>query len=355
MTLLSKTYSICNTCYRHIDAEKHIIEDKIYLIKTCPTHGTTKNLVEHNADFYLNYKYKQRPPVNYFLEITNRCNLSCPHCYQMPDNLSHDPSISSIISKVKNWPDNGTAFSLVGAEPTMRKDFFELLQELRLLPGKERPIFVLTNGVILSNKNFVKQLSNIKNLHCVIGLNHETYQGKKVRAKQIKGIENCVENSVSIKNISYTLEKLEHMQDCIEEIVNFKFNIKAFYRIRCGAQIGRSPKNEKQLYLSDLVTHAKEISYKKNISFTENNESHNRAHYAAYLNDLSFKIIQWPDKTTLDLKEVQTEALGDFLENKPISPLVHQVILRDAYVNKNLPLLDTIPDDWNKNYGTYND
>ncbi len=73
--------------------------------------------------------------------------------------------------------------------------------------------------------------------------------------------------------------------------------------------------------------------------------------YAASINGLFCKIIQWPDARTLDLSEVQTEAIADILPGKPPSPLVHQVILRDGAVNKGLPLYDVIPQEYIDNYG----
>ena len=64
---------------------------------------------------------------------------------------------------------------------------------------------------------------------------------------------------------------------------------------------------------------------------------------------------QWPDAKTLDLKEIQTEAIADMLPGKPPSPLVHQVILRDGAVNKGLMLWDTIPQQYIDNYGNKNE
>ena len=52
----------------------------------------------------------------------------------------------------------------------------------------------------------------------------------------------------------------------------------------------------------------------------------------------------------IDLEEDQTESWADMLPGKPISPLVHQVILRDGLVNKNLPLYDTVPEKYQRKY-----
>jgi hypothetical protein len=62
------------------------------------------------------------------------------------------------------------------------------------------------------------------------------------------------------------------------------------------------------------------------------------------------KIIQWPDARTLDLSEMQTESWAQIVPGIPVSPLVHQVILRDGAINKGLSLLDTIPQEWIDQY-----
>jgi len=350
MKLLNKTLSLCEHCYRHVEAEKYIKDDSIWLHKHCIAHGDSWHLVEPDADFYVNYNYRRQQPTNYFIEVTNKCNLACPHCYQMPDNSSTDPTISSIIEKISTWPDNGIAVSLVGAEPTVRKDLPVLIEKIKKMDRKERPIMLLTNGVNLADEEYAKEFKDFTNLYWTFGLNHKDYQGQKVRDKQIQGIENCFKHNLPVKNISYTLLDLTQLEDCIKEIIDFGNKINSFYRIRCGADIGRTPGGD-QIYLSQLLKNTIDICNNLNIKLTHHPEHGNRAHYAISMNGIMTKIIQWPDVKTLDLSEVQTESIGDMLPNKPPSPLVHQVILRDGFINKKLPMLDTIPDEWNNNYG----
>jgi molybdenum cofactor biosynthesis enzyme MoaA len=344
------TLSICEHCYRHIPATKYEENKSIWITKTCPTHGQVTHLIEPDAEFYLDYVYEKIALQSYFLEITNRCNLNCPHCYQMPDNGSIDDSLDDIIKKIISWPDNGYPVALVGAEPTMRKDLLDIIKKIKSLPGKTRDVMILTNGVKLASETFAKQFENIPGVMWTFGLNHKTYQGLKVREKQIEGIKNCLKFNLPIKNISYTLLNISQLEDCITELVDFGLTYCQQYRIRCGADIGRTPGDE-QLYLSQLLTAAEKICKEKNYSFVRKPRFGNRAHYPVEINGIPVKIIQWPDVKTLDLSEIQTEAIADILPDKPPSPLVHQVILRDGAVNKGLPLLDTIPSEWIENYG----
>lgn len=351
IVLEENTLSVCETCYRHSPAKRFLRDGQIWLGKTCPEHGYIEHLVEPDGEFYLEYKYLKDPLESYFIDITNRCNLACPHCYQMPNNFSKDPSIESILELIRAWPNDGLPIALVGAEPTVRKDLPEVIESIQNMPGKPRGLIVLSNCVNLSDPNYAQKFQKFKNLVWSIGLNHPDYQGPKVREKQMQGIDNCIKFNLKIKNISYTLEDLTQLEYCLEEIQQFK-ELCDLYRVRCGADIGRYPGGPK-IFLSDLVKETIKISNQKGWTVEKDFNLGNRAHYGLIINGIIVKVIQWPDAKTLDLKEKQTEALADIVPGKPLSPLAHQAILRDAMINKGLPLYDTIPDEYVKNYGKW--
>lgn len=350
MNKLEDTLSVCEHCYRHVPAVRFERDGAIWLGKTCKVHGYVEHLVEPDAEFYLNYEYPRRALESYFIEVTNRCNLACPHCYQEPDNKSKDPSIDYLLSLIKSWPDDGYPLALVGAEPTTRKDLPDLIRAIQALPGKPRAIMILTNGVYMSDVDYAKEFAGFKNVMWTVGLNHPDYQGHTVRRKQMEGIKNCIDLGLVIKNVSYTLEDLSQMEYCLKEIQQFGLSICQQYRIRCGADIGRYPGSPK-IYLSQLVEEAKRIAKENNWTVSVDHGDGNRAHYPLIINGIVVKIIQWPDAKTLDLNEVQTEAIADIIPGKPPSPLVHQVILRDGAINKGLMLYDTIPQEYIDHYG----
>jgi hypothetical protein len=339
------TTSLCVHCYKHISARTIIENGSVFLEKTCPLHGFQKFLVEPNADFYTDYIYGQNNLYHTLdaicLDITNRCNLQCPHCYQIPNNQSKDPSINSIIAGVEQWPDQ-KAVVLMGAEPTIRNDLPELIDRLNKIAI--RPIMILSNGVRMSDIEYAKQFTKFKNVYFTIGLNHPDYQGPTVRYKQECGLDNCVKLNIPIKNISYTLDGFGQLEYCLHEIQKFNSekNYCKMYRIRVGTAIGRSPEQDK-MFMSELVEKSRYIAKQNNWSFIPKPESGIRAHYPVEIAGVRVKLIQWPDAQTLDLDEIQTESWADMLPGKPISPLVHQVLLRDRLVNNNQPLLDTVP------------
>jgi hypothetical protein len=342
MNNIKETVSLCEHCYRHIPAMRIEKDNQIWLGKTCPVHGYVEHLVEPDAAFYNNYTYPNSPLQAYFIEVTNKCNLNCPHCYQMPDNLSTDNPIEILLDQIKSYPDDGYAISLVGAEPTMRKDLLELIIAIQALPGLPRRILILTNAVNMAKDEYASQFQGLNNVFWTIGLNHPDYQGKTVRAKQLKGILNCVKFGYKIKNISYTLENLDQLEYCLQEIQQFDPETCKQFRIRCGADIGRNPKDP-TIYLSQLVNEVKKVADRNSWSCVPHTSDGIRSHYPLVINGIFVKIIQWPDVKTLDLEEKQTESWADIVPGKPVSPLVHQVILRDALVNNGMMLFDTVP------------
>jgi Radical SAM superfamily len=350
--MLSKTLSMCEQCYRHIPAEKFIRDGKVWLGKTCPKHGYHECLVEIDSKFYLDHTYEKRKPSSYWLDITNRCNLDCPHCYQMPDNQSADPNIDYLISQIKSWPDDGYPISLVGAEPTTRKDLSDLIKAIQSISGKPRMIMVVTNGINLGKKEYAKKFVGIDNLKWTIGLNHPEYNGGVIRVKQQAGVDNCVELGLNIKNFTYTLGGLDQLEYCLDEMQEWnRKGICDNARIQVGVDIGRIPEdNPPELFLSELVEAAKKIAEQKNWSWEPSTTEGNRTHYLVRINGVIHRLIKWVDVRTIDFEETFSESYADMIPGKPMSPLLHQIILRDRFINEGQLLFDTLPKQYQRDY-----
>jgi MoaA/NifB/PqqE/SkfB family radical SAM enzyme len=309
--------------------------------KTCPKHGYQEVVLDNNTEFYKSQQYQRRKPGSYWLDITNRCNLDCPHCYQMPDNNSKDPSIDYLLSEVMSWPDNGYPVSLVGAEPTVRRDLPDLVLAIQALPIKTRNVIIVTNGVYLAKWDYVERFKGIPNLKWTFGLNHPDYNGGQIRVKQMEGLENCIKLGLDVKTLTYTLANLEQLSDVMYEVQKFGINA----RIQLGVEIGRVPEGDfKELYLSELVTIAEQFCINNGWTWEPDYISGNRTHYAVRINGIEHKFIKWCDVGTIDLEEVQSESWANIVPGKPMSPLLHQVILRDQAVNRGQMLLDTVPE-----------
>jgi MoaA/NifB/PqqE/SkfB family radical SAM enzyme len=319
----------------------------MWLGKTCPIHGYQEAILDIDAEFYISQQYQKRKPSSYWLDITNRCNLDCPHCYQMPDNNSKDPSIDYLLMQISSWPDDGLPVSLVGAEPTVRKDLAELVKAIQLLPSKPRSVIIVTNGVYLAKWEYAKLFEDIPNLKWTFGLNHPDYNGGQIRERQMEGLANCIKLGLDIKTLTYTLGNLEQLEEVLDEMQMFAARgVCRSARIQIGVNIGKVPEETEHLdlSLSDLVKATKHLCDRNAWTFEPNNTAGNRTHYAVSINGIDHKLIKWCDVETIDLEEVQSESWANIVPGRPMSSLLHQVILRDQAVNKGIPLFDTIPE-----------
>lgn len=343
-----QTLSMCEYCYRHIPSVKFEKNGTIWLGKTCKVHGYHERIVDTDAKFYASQLYEKRKPSSYWLDITNRCNLDCPHCYQMPDNASTDPSIDYIVSQVQSMPDNGWPISLVGAEATTRKDLADLVHAIQSVPGKSRMIMIVTNGINLGKEEYAKKFVGIDNLKWTIGLNHPEYNGGVIRTKQQAGIDNCISLGLTIKNFTYTLGSLDQLEYVMEEVQKWNdLGICNNARIQVGVDIGRVPEEHgPELYLSDLVKAARQLSNLKGWLWKVDEVRGNRTHFLVYVNNVEHRFIKWVDVKTIDFDETYSEALADMIPGKPASPLLHQVILRDRAVNEGQLLFDILPEEY---------
>ncbi len=89
----------------------------------------------------------KRRPIFLNLEVTKRCNARCKHCdyWKGP----HEPELEDYVPVVQKI--NPLIVSFTGGEPLVRKDIFDLIQNVRERGGLIYLIMV-TNGALLSLK-----------------------------------------------------------------------------------------------------------------------------------------------------------------------------------------------------------
>lgn len=98
-------------------------------------------------------------------EITGVCQNRCIHCYYF--NRPHVPKFDMPLEKYKKVIDEiakellyPTDFGYRGGEPTLHKDFFEVVKYTRETLSDFR-IHLSTNGIRLANKDFAKKLLDL--------------------------------------------------------------------------------------------------------------------------------------------------------------------------------------------------
>lgn len=103
------TLSLCNDCLDRVEAKVIFQDEKVWMIKRCPAHGAQRDLIATDIEYYKKCRDFLKPgdlprrfntPTLYgcpydcglcpdheqhscltLLEVTDRCNLTCPTCY----------------------------------------------------------------------------------------------------------------------------------------------------------------------------------------------------------------------------------------------------------------------------------
>ena len=346
MKTLYESHSLCHICFRHVPSQITVENNIRYINKICPQHGEFKIVQDPDAEFC--EKLEQRTNLLYnkilMLETTNRCQLACPHCYHIPDNRQQDIDLQEIYNQISTAPPAIQHIILAGAEPTVRKDIFNIIDRIK---ESGRKAAILTNGVRLHEKKFVEKLLEHKTEAVLIGLNHWSYQGKNTHERQLQGIKNCIDIGLHFHYIGYTVESYEHLRDVLEEIRTFPYynkGLKFQFRIRLGSRIGRVP-TEPTAYISQNYREVERIAKSLGRQLVSAHEigDDNLYHMMAVMNGHILRIIQWPDATNIDLHHLRHSPWAQFNKQDYITNFVHQVITRDAYVNRGLPVLDRVP------------
>lgn len=184
------TVSICSVCLRRVDAKIVFEDSNVYMLKNCPHHGREKVLIATDIAYYKNcrnYAKRSEMPLKFntkthygcpydcglcqdheqhscltVVEVTDRCNLSCPTCYAMSSpsygrhrTLEEIEMMIDVIVTNEGQPD---VVQISGGEPTVHPQFFEILDIAKRKPI--RHLMLNTNGIrIAKDENFVEKLA----------------------------------------------------------------------------------------------------------------------------------------------------------------------------------------------------
>jgi len=205
------TQSICPECLQVIDARLFEEDGAVYMEKTCATHGEFRDKIYSDARLYLKMEQWEfgdnrglenpavadatRCPDDCGLcsmhtshtvlsnvDLTNRCNLTCPVCFANANvaGYLYEPSFEQITGMLEGLraqrpvPNRVVQFS--GGEPTLYPRFMDVLRKATELGFTH--IQAATNGISFANLEFA-QAAKEAGLHTLYlqfdGLNDDIY------------------------------------------------------------------------------------------------------------------------------------------------------------------------------------
>jgi 7,8-dihydro-6-hydroxymethylpterin dimethyltransferase len=170
---------LCNKCSARVPSEFFVRDEAEWIRKTCPTCGVTESRVSGDAaawqakrDLGDYIPGKTEPcslhcdtcridhkPNMVFVDVTNRCNMSCPICiatirgmgFDFNPPLAYFDKLFGEVSKIQPSP----VVLFFGGEPTVRNDLLDVIGVAKKHGLKPH---VVTNGIRLADEEYCRKL-----------------------------------------------------------------------------------------------------------------------------------------------------------------------------------------------------
>ncbi len=187
---IKDTSSICPVCLEPVAAEVYERSREVWMDKRCASHGPFSSLLSSETRHYYEPSGRQSrstacctsscgvsagpapaaepsaPWTNHsctiLIEITERCNLSCPTCFAgSSPSESHLLSLEEFRQQVDQLVAGGKRgadmIQLSGGEPTIHPDFFAMVE--LLFDRGFNNVTINSNGIKLARPGFVEKLA----------------------------------------------------------------------------------------------------------------------------------------------------------------------------------------------------
>ncbi|NIM20027.1 MAG: radical SAM protein [Candidatus Latescibacteria bacterium] len=172
--------SICPECREQIDAILFEKEGKVFMRKSCPSHGVYEDLIYSDVEMYLKmekWTFQDAEGINNpivknatncpsdcglcnmhistacmtIIDLTNRCNLTCPYCFANANVAGFEYTVSrkQITEMLQNVrairPQRCKTIQFAGGEPTIHPDFLWAVSEAKRVGFPY--VIIATNGI----------------------------------------------------------------------------------------------------------------------------------------------------------------------------------------------------------------
>jgi uncharacterized radical SAM superfamily Fe-S cluster-containing enzyme len=219
MGLPKQTRSICPECKKILDARVFEKDGAVRMEKECPVHGRFEDVIYSDAAHYhIMEQYRfgdgrgvEKPHVGTYtacpescglcpahlshtalgnIDLTNRCNLSCPYCFANSNarGLLYEPSLDQVLGMLRNLraerPVPAACVQFAGGEPTLHPDFTSIVRAARDLEFSA--VQVATNGLRFLDEAFCAECrdAGLNSVYLQFdAMDDETY--RKIRGREL--------------------------------------------------------------------------------------------------------------------------------------------------------------------------
>ena len=190
---------------------------------------------------------KERPETASFI-ITSRCNNDCPHCFVRKGFNDMDPN--KLNSTFDLFEKNGVkGVLLTGGEPLLRKDFEEIVQDLK---ARKMKIYLDTNCDYFSkHAEFIT--NNIDTIGLPIDFPNDSYRNKNNLGKVVSALEYMKSKEIRPKiriGTTVTKDNFKILNNIGALIKNYPVDIWKIYEF---VPMGdNASKNQEKMQITDI-------------------------------------------------------------------------------------------------------
>jgi 7,8-dihydro-6-hydroxymethylpterin dimethyltransferase len=301
-----KTVSLCPECTAKVEAQVLEKDGKIIMEKTCPEHGFFKDVLLSDAEYYHRMMAWNRDvgrgvsnpaimdakscpddcgmcnlhvshTVLANVDLTNRCNLSCPICFANANvqDYIYEPSYEQIVQMLQTLRDSrpvaGRVVQFAGGEPTLHPDWFRILKKAGEMGFSH--VQCATNGIKFAEDPSFAEKSREAGLHTLYlqfdGVDPALYE--KIRGRKdlldvkMKAIDNVRKAGLKIVYVPTIVGGLN--DDQVPKIVQFALDTIdvssgiSFQPVAITGRIDEAEREKMRFTLSDLANRVNELGY----------------------------------------------------------------------------------------------
>ena len=290
------TQSICPECLKVIDARLFEENGAVYMEKTCSEHGHYRDKIYSDVRLYLKMEHwefgdnrgLENPAITNAtrcpddcglcslhtshtvlsnVDLTNRCNLTCPVCFANANvaGYLYEPSFEQVTDMLKGLraqrPVPNRVVQFAGGEPTLYPRFMDVLRKATELGFTH--IQVATNGIAFARPEFAAAAKEA-GLHTLYlqfdGITDDVYlrtRGQRLMETKLACIENCRQAGLKIVFVPTIVKGVNDHQlgdmirfaiDNIDCVSGFSFQPVAF-----TGRINRRDLEAKRFTQSDMA------------------------------------------------------------------------------------------------------
>ena len=238
---IKATTSLCPECLSRVDATVSEYDGEVWMDKSCPEHGRFRALLSSNVNHYVESPVDvgvatgccggscdtaasfatnadasawSNHSCTVLIEITERCNLSCPTCFagsspQHSKMMSMETFQERLDGLIEGGKHGADMIQLSGGEPTVHPQLIEFVE--LLFSRGFRKVTINSNGIKLAQDAYMARLFACAQAYpdCKLfiylqfdGFDDRTYEQLRGRPDLLsikrRALANCVAHGISV-------------------------------------------------------------------------------------------------------------------------------------------------------------